>query len=69
MGWDPAVVGAAPGGGVVDLGDWVDCLKRGGEVFCDDCDSVAGAEEEEGGGDAGYAGADDGDVSCHGCEF
>lgn len=49
-------MGVVLGGGVVDLGDWVDCFKWGGEVFCDDCDLVVGVEEEEGGGDVGYVG-------------
>lgn len=50
-------MGAAPGGGEVDLGTGVDGLERGGKVFGEDGGGVVGFEEGKGGGEADYAGA------------
>lgn len=50
-------MGAAPGGGVVDLRAGIDGLEGGGKVFGEDGECVVGFEEGEGGGEADYAGA------------
>jgi hypothetical protein len=49
--------GSAPGGGVVDFGDGVHGLERGGEVPGDDGHGVAGLLEEERRAEADDAGA------------
>lgn len=54
---DPAVVGAAPGRGVVYLRGGVDEGGGLGEIFGEDGYGVAGGLELEGAGEADYAGA------------